>query len=249
MVSRTYPSTTRKPREFAAHFHLLGCVDFDDCLTLQRRLAYDAVSRADGRIVVLICEHPPLVTIGRAGSRRDVRLNGAELAERQLQVRYVGRGGGAILHGPGQLAIYVVAPLDWHGVSVGAHLRRLQAALQAALADFQIRPQLAPGSYSLTGRTGVLAALGVAVRSGVAMHGAFLNVNPPMRDYGRVATLAGRGMSSLLSERPVPVKMTAVRAALVAHLSAALECERHHIHTGHPHLAELPASDLCEPAA
>jgi lipoate-protein ligase B len=145
--------------------------------------------------------------------------------------------------------MYVVAPLDWHGVTVGAHLRRLQVALQAALADFQIRPQSVPGSYSLMGRTGVLAALGVAVRSGVAMHGAFLNVNPPMRDFGRVATLAGRGMSSLLSERPVPVKMTAVRAALVAHLSAALACQGHHVHTGHPHLAELPTSDLCEPAA
>ena len=42
-----------------------GTVDFEDCLSLQRRLAYDALSRPDGRIVVLICEHPPLITIGR----------------------------------------------------------------------------------------------------------------------------------------------------------------------------------------
>ena len=57
------------PREVAVHIHLLGTVDFEDCLSLQRRLAYDALSRADGRIVVLICEHPPLITIGRGGSR------------------------------------------------------------------------------------------------------------------------------------------------------------------------------------
>ena len=47
-----------------------------------------------------------------------------------------------------------------------------------------------------------------------------------------------------------PVKMTGVRAALVARLAAALGCERHHLHTGHPHLAELPAGHhLREPAA
>ena len=68
-MTRTSSKTTATPRDFAAHFHLLGCVDFEDCLSLQRRLAYDALTRGDGRIVVLICEHPPLVTIGRAGSR------------------------------------------------------------------------------------------------------------------------------------------------------------------------------------
>jgi lipoyl(octanoyl) transferase len=250
MVSRPTKPTSQRPREFAAHFHLLGCVDYEDCLSLQRRLAYDALTRADGRVVVLICEHPPLITIGRAGSRRHVRLTGAELAERQLAVRYIGRGGGAILHRPGQLAIYPVVPLDWHGWTVGGYLRRLQTALTEVLAELQIRPQSAPGTCSLFGRSGVLAAFGVAVRSGVATQGAFLNVNPDMRDFGRVETSAGQPMSSLLSQRPVPVKMTAVRAALVARLAAALGCERHHLHTGHPHLAELPAGDqLREPAA
>ena len=79
------PTTPQRPtREFPVHIHLLGTVDFEDCLSLQRRLAYDALSRADGRIVVLICEHPPLITIGRSGSRAHVRLTGAELAQRQL---------------------------------------------------------------------------------------------------------------------------------------------------------------------
>ena len=79
MVSRVSKATSQRPREFAAHFHLLGCVDYEDCLSLQRRLAYDAVTRADGRMVVLICEHSPLVTIGRAGSRRDIRLTAHDL--------------------------------------------------------------------------------------------------------------------------------------------------------------------------
>src|SRR5687768_9143003 len=116
-MTRTSSNNTAKPRDFAAHFHLMGCVDFDDCQSLQRRLAYDALTRADGRVAVLICEHPPLVTIGRAGSRSQVQIATDELAKRQLTIRYVSRGGGAILHGAGQIAVYPIVPLNWHAWS------------------------------------------------------------------------------------------------------------------------------------
>lgn len=235
------PRTPQRPaREFPVHIHLLGTVDFEDCLSLQRRLAYDALSRGDGRIVVLICEHPPLVTIGRSGSRAHVRLTGTELTGRQLAIRYISRGGGAILHAPGQLAIYPIAPLDWHGWTIGEYLRKLQAALAELLVEFKVKPATTPGSMALAGRSGVLAALGVSVRQGVTMHGAFLNVNPEMRDFGRVEVAGGQTMSSLLSHRALPTKMTKVRAALVTHLAEALLLERYHLHTGHPLLAELP---------
>lgn len=242
-------SSPQPARDFAAHFHLLGCVDFEDCQSLQRRLAYDALSRGDGRIAVLICQHAPLVTIGRAGSRADVRLSGLELAERQLGLRYVGRGGGAILHGPGQLAVYPIVPLEWHRWSVGEYLRRFRAAVAAALSDFRVPATSAVGNYSLQGKTGVLAAVGASVRHSVTGHGAILGVNPDMRDQSRIDVAPGRTMSSLLSERPQPIKMTAVRAALVAHLAAAFGCQRHHLHTGHPLLAELPPSHPRESAA
>lgn len=224
------------------HIHLLGQVDFEDCYTLQRRLAYDATTRGDGRVVVLICEHQSLITIGRAGSRSHVRFSGSELNERQLAIRYVGRGGGAILHAPGQLAVYPIVPLAWHGWTIGDYLRRLQRSLAQLLTEFNVRPAAVPGSFALAGRAGILAALGAAVRQGVTQLGAYLNVNPPMRDFGRVEVAGGQTMSSLLSQRALPTKMTRVRAALVTHLAEALELERYHLHTGHPLLAELPAT-------
>jgi lipoyl(octanoyl) transferase len=240
MISRLPQHDAGLPRDFPVHIHLLGTVDYEDCLSLQRRLAYDALTRADGRIVVLICEHPPLITIGRRGSRADVRLRSAELAERQLSIRYISRGGGAILHAPGQLAIYPIVPLESHSWTVGDYLRRLQRSLAELLLEFKVKPATVPGSMALAGRSGVLAALGVSVRQGVAMHGAFLNVNPEMRDFGRVNVAGGQTMSSLLSHRALPTKMSKVRAALVTHLADALMLERYHLHTGHPLLAELP---------
>ena len=82
MVDTLENQDPKVPRDFPVHIHLLGTVDFEDCLALQRRLAYDAVSRDDGRVVVLLCKHPPLITIGRSGSRADVRLTVAELTQR-----------------------------------------------------------------------------------------------------------------------------------------------------------------------
>jgi lipoyl(octanoyl) transferase len=236
-------------REFPAHIHLLGRVDYEDCLTLQRRLAYDATSRADGRIVILICEHSPLITLGRGGSRGHVRLTGSELAARGLSIRYVGRGGGAILHAPGQLAIYPIVPLAWHRWTVGQYLRRLQTAIAQLLLEFKVQPLPVAGSLSLATRQGVVAALGIAVRGEVATQGVFLNVNPELRDFGRVEVAPGQTMTSLLSHRALPTKMTKVRAALVTHLADALELERYHLHTGHPLLADLPPENLSRESA
>lgn len=234
------PSSGATPAS-PVHIHLLGVVDFEDCLALQRRLAYDALSRADGRIVVLICKHPPLITIGRSGSRADVRLTGKELRERQLEIRYLNRGGGAILHAPGQLAVYPIVPLDFHGLTIGQYMRRLQRAMSQLLIEFKVRPATVPGGFALAGPSGILVALGVHVRNGVTMHGAYLNVNPEMRDFGRIQVAGGQTMSSLLSHRALPTKMSKVKAALVTHLADAFSLERYHLHTGHPLLAELSA--------
>ena len=132
--------------------------------------------------------------------------------------------------------------MRWHGWTIGEYLRRLHAALAELLIEFKVKPAPVAGSLALAGRSGVLAALGVSVRHGVTMHGAFLNVNPEMRDFGRVEVAGGQTMSSLLSHRALPTKMTKVRAALVTHLAEALVLERYHLHTGHPLLAELPAA-------
>ena len=62
---RTGTHTDGADASFAVQFHLLGSVDYATCQWLQRRLVYEVGGYADGRIVVLLCEHPPLIS-GRA---------------------------------------------------------------------------------------------------------------------------------------------------------------------------------------
>ena len=101
----------------AVETHLLGCVDFDRAAALQERLVDEVADRDDGQIRLLLCEHPPVVTIGRAGSPAEVHYEADPLRQRRIEVRWVKRGGGCLVHLPGQLAVYPIVPLRWHGMT------------------------------------------------------------------------------------------------------------------------------------
>ncbi len=208
----------------ALEAHLLGQLDFDRCLALQQRLVYEAGGRRDQTITLLVCEHPPIITIGRGGSRGQLRAAAQDLASRQIEVRWVNRGGGALVHAPGQVAVYPIVPLDRLGWTVGDYLRRLQAGLAAMLQDVGLSTSVRSDLDGIWGRTGQLVAISAAVKNWVTYHGAFVNVAPAMALQRLVDGDLARGLplSSLVIERQQAVKMTSVRAALVARLSEAL---------------------------
>jgi len=120
----------------------------------------------------------------------------------------------------------------------GEYLRRLHRSVAETLGELGFHVETPPGRDGLWGRTGQLAAFGVAVRNWVTYYGAYLNVCPPLGLFRLVQTepLEHAPMSSLVAERCGPVKMTIVRATLVRRLAEAFGCDRYHLHTGHPML-------------
>jgi lipoyl(octanoyl) transferase len=229
----------------ALQAYLLGQIDFGRCLELQQRLLEEIGGRGDGGITLLLCEHPAVITVGRGGSAADLALESTLLRSGQIEVGWVNRGGGSLMHCPGQLAVYPLVPLRWHGFSVGDYLERLQAGIVETLDDLGVRGHTPPGRHGVWGRTGQLAALGVAVRNWVTYYGAYVNVCPSLGLMRLVQSDPAQQtrMSSLVAERCGPAKMTAVRAALVGRLSEALGCDRYHLHTGHPLLRENAGRD------
>jgi lipoyl(octanoyl) transferase len=227
----------------AVQAYLLDRIDFAVCLELQQRLLSEVAGRDDGQITLLLCEHPQIITVGRGGSPADLANESHLLRSRQIEVRWVNRGGGCLLHCPGQLAIYPLVPLRWHGFSVGEYLERLQAGVIEALDDLNIHGQTPPARHGVWGRTGQLAAVGVAVRNWVTYYGAYINVCPPMGLFRLVdSDPAGRTpMSCLVAERRGPVRMTTVRSTLLGRLTAAFGCDRYHLYTGHPLLRRTRA--------
>jgi len=227
----------------AVETHLLGRISLPRCLELQQRLIGQLGRRDDGQIALLLCEHQQVITIGRGGSPADIATESRPVRSRQIEVHWVNRGGGCMVHCPGQLAIYPLVPLRWHGFSVGEYLERLQAGIIETLDDLNIHANLRPGQAGIWGRSGQLAATGIAVRNWVSYYGVYLNVCPPMGLFKLVETDTIRHgrMSCLLAERRGPVRMASVRSVLVRHLAEAFGCQRYHLHSGHPLLPRKPA--------
>jgi lipoate-protein ligase B len=232
-------------------------VTFDAALALQRRLVYEAGETDAARysnIGLLLCEHESLITVGRGGSRWHIRQSEAELARRRIEVRFVSRGGGCVVHGPGQLAIYPIVPLAARRWTVGQFLAKFQRGLALALDDMRVVTDAQPNTFSLWARTGVVAVMAAAVKHDVTCHGAFINVETErglggyvdVVDPASVPAGVKTTMASLVSERGRPVRMSAMRAALAVRLAEAFDCPRHHLHTGHPLLKNFVGDSLRE---
>src|SRR5262245_42392613 len=121
--------------EMALQAYLLGAVDFDDALRLQRRLHYD-ITGDRAQAALLLCEHPPLITVRRQGSRSHIFWEQEDLNVREWPLRWVNRGGGCWLHLPGQLALYAMVPLEPLGLDIPAFQVRLARAIANVLDDF-----------------------------------------------------------------------------------------------------------------
>ena len=132
--------------------YLLGSLAFDAAVRLPRTvMAYQLSSRDAGGALIL-CEHPPLVTVGRHGSPAHLRVGPEELAVRGWPLRWVSRSRvGIVLHLPGQLAVYPVLPLAGLGLDVPGYLGRLHQALVALLDEFGIRGETRPDQPGVSG--------------------------------------------------------------------------------------------------
>lgn len=159
-----------------------GVLPYGDAVSLQeevhrRRLAGAAPD------VLLLLQHPPVITLGR--SARAENLLGAPglLAERGIELHEAARGGDVTYHGPGQLVGYPIISLDDLGRDVHRYVRLLEEALMRFLAGYELIGE------RVAGRTGVwvgaekVAAIGVGVRRWISWHGFALNCSTDLEQF------------------------------------------------------------------
>jgi lipoyl(octanoyl) transferase len=227
----------------ALRVFVLGSVPFDSALALQRALVYQVGGERRSAALVL-CEHPALITVGRHGSPAHLR-DVPDQRQPPCPVRWVNRGGGCLLHLPGQLAVYPIVPLDRHRLGVADYLRRLHEVVLGVLADFGVRGKARPGQSGVWVGTRLIAGVGVAVRDWVSYFGVALNLNPDLAPFRRVQSgEAGDGpMTSLERERHGPIRPSLVREALVSHFAAVFHFSRTSLFFDHPVLARKPLPD------
>lgn len=196
----------------------LGLVPYADALTLQRRLA---TLRTGDRIedVLLLMEHPPVITLGRGGQKAHLRVAESSLTALGIEFVEVERGGDITYHGPGQLVGYPILNLADYGRDVHRYLRQLEEVLIVTLSDFGVR-----AGRSL-GRTGVwvgdrkIASLGIHVGRWVTRHGFALNANMDLVPFELIVPcgIQGAQVTSMAQELSRPVPIREVTAMLTEH--------------------------------
>jgi len=230
--------------ESALQVYLLGAVEFEAALSLQRQLVYQVTGDRKSAALVL-CEHPPLITVGRQGSAAHILYEPEELRARRWRVRWLNRGGGCLLHLPGQLAIYPILALDHLGLGVQDYLDRLQGILVDVLDDFGVRGEGRPERAGVWVGVRPVAGVGIAVRDWVAYYGAALNINPDLPPFRQVRFSAQtrEPMTSLERERHGPLRPSLVRERLMELFAARFGFARIALFSGHPLLGRKAPAD------
>ena len=214
----------------------LGLVPYLCACELQRDLveARKANTIPD---VLLLCEHPHVITLGRNGKREHLRASDRLLAQMNVEFQATNRGGDITYHGPGQIVGYPILDLAEHRRDVRWYVEQLEEVMIRATADFGIEAHRVEGKHGIwteqpagtRGETaGVardgeekLAALGVHLSRWVTSHGFAYNVSTDLRYFDLIVPcgIAGARATSLERILGRRVETGDARARLTSHFA------------------------------
>lgn len=160
----------------------LGTVEYAAAFALQRFLVAERDADRLPDLLVLL-EHPPVITLGRRGSRDDVYADEATLAAAGVTVVETNRGGLVTYHGPGQVVGYPITRLRAIAGDAPTYVRRLEETVILTLGELGMAAGRDAGNRGVFAAGGKIAAVGVAVTHGVTMHGFALNVSPDLGHF------------------------------------------------------------------
>lgn len=204
----------------------LGRLDYSSALAVQQQVSALRQQESIGDVLLLV-EHPPVLTLGRNAHREHVVAGDELLARRGISLFETNRGGDVTYHGPGQLVGYPILHLRGFTPSLGIieYLRRLEEVLIRACADYGVLTQRAPGRAGVWTIPGgdipekKIAALGVHVARGVTTHGFALNVTTDLKDFELIVPcgIRDRGVTSMEAEVDTAPTITQVANSVSRH--------------------------------
>jgi lipoyl(octanoyl) transferase len=157
-----------------------GTVPYDEALAWQRQLADDRIAGRLSHDLLLLLEHPPVVTLGRSSHAAHL------LKPAGIDVFEVERGGDVTFHGPGQLVGYPILDLRAYKQDLHWYLRTLEQALIEALGILDIPAERNPGFTGVWTRGKKIASIGIHVKQWVTWHGFALNVTTDLTHFDRI---------------------------------------------------------------
>jgi lipoate-protein ligase B len=161
----------------------LGTMPYAEALALQRAAARARIGGELPEDLLILVEHPPVVTLGRSSRSAHLLASPALLASRGVELHEVERGGDVTFHGPGQLVGYPIVDLKRHKQDLHWYLRQVEEAIIRALAPLGITAERSSGQTGVWTRGRKLASIGVHARDWVTWHGFALNVTTDLEYF------------------------------------------------------------------
>ena len=215
----------------------LGFIGYAEAFELQKRVVAARKADAIGD-VLLLCEHPHVITLGRSGKRENLLASERVLAQKGVAFHATNRGGDITYHGPGQIVGYPVIQLAAIRRDVVWYVRMLEEVMIRTCADFGIvarreegktgawidpqkkdSPRSAQSSQSLESAAEKIGAIGVHISRWVTSHGFAFNVATDLRFFELIVPcgIAERKATSLEKVLGRAVKRNEATPKIVKH--------------------------------
>ncbi|MBU0469341.1 MAG: lipoyl(octanoyl) transferase LipB [Candidatus Omnitrophica bacterium] len=192
----------------------LGIIDYKKAYDFQKKYAQEVLNGSDQ--VLILCEHPTVLTMGRLAKEYNVLFSKDKLKERGVEVLNIDRGGDVTLHTRGQLIAYPILNLANYDKDLRKYLYKLEQVVIDLLSDFDIV------ANRLSGKTGAwvgdkkIASIGIGVRKWVSIHGLALNVNTDLNQFAMINPCGlDVSMTSVAQVIGVDIEISKVKQSLI----------------------------------
>jgi len=179
----------------------LGLRSYAEALSFQRELAAARIDKREPIDVLVLVEHPPVITLGRSTKAGNLLASSEDLRRRGVELFEVERGGDVTFHGPGQLVGYPIVDLTEHKQDLHWYLRQVEEVLIKAVAPFGVRADRNPGKTGIWTNGRKLASIGVHARQWVTWHGFALNVSTDLSYFDLMVPCGISGVDMTSVER------------------------------------------------
>jgi len=195
---------------------------YAEALELQRNVARDRISGAISQDVLLLVEHPPVVTLGRSSKQKNMIASPDYLASRGVELFEVERGGDVTFHGPGQLVGYPIIDLKRHRQDLHWFLRSVEQGLIMTLSRYGISGERNIGYTGVWTSGRKIASIGVHARDWVTWHGFALNVTTDLSYFDFIVPcgIDGVEMTSMAKELSLRSEESSVDVDSVGDMTA-----------------------------